>query len=401
MPADIRMLRLACAALAILAPIVAVGDCTPEYAATVIEEQNRIGDCLAERARPPNHDPDDNALVEERLYTWGPQVKIDRMLQDEFFCDYEFARQREFELRKYAAQWSPATDKWYGFPVAPGMRELNAVDINSSHKHRLSLLYVFEGILPKGVTLDERLANIQADAERYETQQASPTKSMLAGRLAAHGQAAETRPSSVKTGRGVYFGHDPFRYYDAAGGNADALVCGLPRTRSIVDLTDSATRVFLEKHNVLYSENNDLFGAQIVPFINNPRLFDAAARGRFIIRASFPAVDPKKPRDQVYVDKCVINYQSCRRISLAGQSLSCEDFGRLAGIQKSGLDLVVDSGAPDGIRFESLLTGRANFKTDFERRAQQCFGAASTDTLIRVLRLSGRNVFADALEVDE
>ena len=397
MAAEIRLPLLGCFAMAVFSPVVAFGDCTPEYGATVIEEQNRIGDCLAERARPSNLNADGNALVEERLYTWGPQFKIDRMLQDAYFCDYEFARQREFELRKYADRWSPATDQWYSSAVAPGLRELNAVDTNPNHKHRLSLLYVFEGFLPKGVTLDDRVANIRTDVERYKDRPESPEKSKLAGRLAAHGQGADSRPSSIKSGRGVYFGHDPCRYYDSGAGNVRALVCDLPRTRSIVDLTDPATRAFLEEHHVIYSESNDLYGAQIVPFINNPRLFDAAARGRFIIRASFPLIDSEKPRDQVYVDKCVINYQTCRPITLSAQSLSCEDFGRLAGIRKSGLDLGVDDQAPDAIRFESMFTERANFKADFERRAEQCLGVTSTDALIELLRLSQRNVFADAL----
>ncbi|MDJ0712179.1 MAG: hypothetical protein QNJ14_17445 [Woeseiaceae bacterium] len=383
--------------LASFSPVDAFGECTPEYGETVIEEQNRIGDCLAERARTPDTHVHGGTLVEERLYTWGPPVKIDRMLRDEYFCDYEFARQREFELKKYAKYWSPATDRWYSPPFATGLRELSAVDVIASHKHRLSLLFVFEGFLPRGATLEQRLANIQADVARYEERPTSATKSKLAGRLAAHGQGAGTRPSSIKTGRGVYFGHDPFRYSDAAAGNVRGLVCDLPQTRAIVDLTDPATRTFLEDNQIIYSESIDLFGAQIVPFINNPRLFDASARGRFIIRASFPAIDQERPRDQVYVDKCAINYQTCRPISLSARSLSCEDFGRLAGIRRSGLDLVVDDRLPDAVRLESLFTEQENFRADFERRAAQCLGVTSTDTLITLLRQADRNVFADAL----
>lgn len=391
-----RVAAVAGLALACTVPSLASGECTLEPRATIVEEQNRIGDCLADAARFPRAG-DDGDPGERRIYTWGPAVKIERMLGDPHFCDYEFARQREYELRKFADFWSPATDEWYGYPVAPGLNELNAVDIDRRHKNRLSLLYVFQGFLPRGVTLEQRVANIQADVVRYEELPASPAKSQAAGRAAAHAQPFSNRPSSIKTGRGVYFGLDPFNYFDQAGGNTQALVCDLPNTRSIVDLTDPDTRALLSARKITYSETNDLYGASIVPFINNPRLFDAAARGRFIVRANIPQIE--SPREQVFVDKCLIHYGACRALSVEAQNLSCEDFGRLAGVMLSGGSIVADGDAPElGLAAQRVFTDAEDFREQFVNRSQQCFGTTPNATFLDAMRTAGRGPLADALQ---
>ena len=389
--------RLALAACGLLLSNWAAADCSFEHADSPYAEQNRIRDCLLEHARQPITD-DVTVLgyTERRLYTWVPKIKIDRMRADPYFCDYELARQREFELRNLAPWWASADAAWYDRERSPTMAALTGLEDDAK---KLSLLFVLPGLTGLPATPEQRRQRLENDVKELADQPPSALKSAAEGRLAGLNMPATgLRDSSIKSGRGVYFSPDPFRFFVAEENN-ELLVCDVPGGRSIVDLADDATADSLVASKIWSRASVDLPGAKLVPFFQNPRLFDAAARGVFIVRAPFPAPPSVSPGHRVYVDKCAIEYTACRPISVGEESLDCRDFARLAGLRKSRNGVLsVDDGRP--VLGNSLLQAfgaSADFTTKFPQRLQSCFGKNYGDAVDKLLRQAGRGALADKL----
>lgn len=394
---DLRWLS-AVAMLTLAAP--AAADCTANPARTVLGETNRIRDCLQDIARQPYSSASSPiGYSERRLYTWGPDTKISRMLDDPHFCHYEYARQEEFELKKTYSDALATTSHWYGHGGARTLPGVDALDVRRDFKRGLSLQFVLPGMHERSTTLEARRQQVVAAAEALEGSAPSPDRSAALGRLAAHNMAAGARESSIKGGRGVYFSADPFRYF-VANERDFALVCPLPLTvRAIIALPEETTQQALTAQNILYNETLALAGTTMVPFIQNPRLFDAAARGNYIVRM-IEYVPPDRPAERAYVDKCAITYQACRRLTLAPDALSCADFERLIGLRRNtDADGFVPVESPTPLRAEmyDYFARQADFATQFQARLSQCLGSADLDAIKAAMRGVGRQALADAL----
>ena len=377
------------AALVAASPVFA--DCEPVPAQSVFAEQQRIGDCLASVARAPVRDADDERDNEVRLYTWGPDVKIERMLGDPQFCEYELERQREYELRNYVSAWSANTAAWYDPAKVTGVHEIDKLLIGGPDKQALSLLFLFEG-MPQGIrTLAARREEIKKALAAPANKGNAVEIARWQGRQAAQDMPSDSRSSSIKTGRGVYFATDPYAYFSTIEGRVRGLVCDLPATAGIIDLADNNTQKMLEKTAIMHAEPGELFASGIVPFINNPRLFDAAARGRYVVRARFPkAVDPGS---QGWVDKCSIKYTGCRLVSLRDEDLSCTDFRRLLGVvqRDSGDWVAADKPLPAPGALLDVFIAADKAAETFSRRLMSCYSTRSGDGLEDALKQAGRD----------
>ncbi len=382
------------AAFGTAAPVLA--DCVPTPAKTVFEERQRIGDCLASVARAPVRNAKDERDNEVRLYTWGPDVKIKGMLDDPEFCEYEFERQREFELRNFVSAWSENTAPWYDAAKVTGVHQIDQLAISRPDKQALSLLFVFEGMPKSSMTLAARQAETQRTLAALETTGNAVELARWRGREAAQGMPPDSRSSSIKTGRGVYFATDPYAYFSTVDGRLHGLVCDLPETAEIIDLANGDTQKALEKTAIMHPKPGDLFASGMVPFINNPRLFDEAARGRHVVRARFPKATG--PGDQVWVDKCSIQYTGCRRVSLREQDLSCTDFRRLLGVvqRDSGAWAAVDKplAAPDELLDLFIASDKA--AETFSLRLSTCFSSRDGEGLEDALTEAGREKLVKA-----
>ncbi len=374
----------------------ASAECVPTPARTVFEEQQRIGQCLETVARAPVRDSQDERYNEVRLYTWGPKVKIERMLDDPYFCDYEFERQREYELRNLSRAWSKNTTPWYEPGRVTGIHEIAALDIPRADKQALSLLFVFDGMNKSGMTPETRNAEIKQALADLEERPNIVEEARWRGREAAQAMPPESRPSSIKTGRGVYFATDLFTFFSPVDQRVEGLVCDIPDAARIVDLTREDTLKKLETNAIWHRNPSDLFGSEIVPFINNPRLFDAAARNQHIVRARFPFTDD--PERQVWVDKCSITYQQCRPVSMAESDLSCRDFRRLLGIEQRDNGDWIAAEKPLVVRDELLdvFTASGKAAENFRARLKSCYSSKNGVGLADALKKAGREPLVKA-----
>ncbi len=405
--------------------------CTPEIGTSMAAEADRIGECLdwiAARPADPADVPE-GRHAERLLYTWGPQVKIDRMLEDPFFCDYEFARQAEFEYGSYLAL---PTDQrfWGGRSPLRSMSQLDAA-LTANRPPRSPARYTDEelkgrsiqfallGLRDPGLSAAQRRGRIEQEAQEFEGLAFSMKKARADGRLAAiamidaaaAGDGA-LRPSSIKGGLGVYFSADPFRYFDAAT-RAAGLVCRTPEQRVIVDRSRQATNDFLVEHAItLRGRTLEVPGAKLVPTIENPALFDRAARGRHIVRLP-AAVSGAAGRQSAYVDKCVLPYRNrgvCGPLTIEQDWLACEDFTRLLGLQRNPSkgrlvnrqDLVAATADPDAANaamhaYLARPTHYRDYAATFRARFSQCYGLPWKDQYKALLQRNGRATLIEGL----
>ncbi|MEO0345894.1 MAG: hypothetical protein AAF229_06510 [Pseudomonadota bacterium] len=405
------MARAFCIALLLLITSAVTARCTDTPRDTYLEELNRIAACLKDAARKPAtaHNLGEIGFDETRLYTWGPQVKIDRMRTGAYFCDYEYARQREFEAIKFYNLPQTNVQRWYGWqpPGAEGpvrtLSQLGKLNLQTPEQRRLSLQFVFPRWFDRTPNIAARESHVREQAADSADQPASPARAITEGRLAAYDMAQEGRPSSIKGGLGVYFAADPFRYH-APGAREHALVCDVPRQAVIVDLANAEVAEMLERQNILYDETPKLPATSLVNRIENPLAFDDAARGDTILRLDFGEDLTLRPRDRAYVDKCVIQYTQCRALSVGADSLSCADFQRLVRLERDGGGALTVS-PPSSYRIGPGVMGamlrQPNFSQDFRAQLHKCLGLEVTPRLVALLESHYGTGIGQALARDQ
>ena len=378
--------------------------CTDVPAETYLEELNRIDACLKAEARTPDtlHDADGVGYDETRLYTWGPEVKIQRMQADDYFCDFEYARQREFEAIKFYDLPQINVRRWYGWQppgAAAPIRTLSALaalELGRADQRRLSLQFVFPRWYRRTPGVAARETAVREAAETLSEAPLSPARSIAEGRVAAYDAPVDGRPSAIRGGLGVYFSADPFRYHDA-NARAHGLVCRTPSQRVIVDLAQPAIRGALAAKQILYGQELNLPASSIVNQIENPVAFDEAARGDTILRVDFGEDLTGQPRSRIYVDKCSIQYTTCEPISVAASSLSCTDFRRLVPLQPG--DTNATSPNPEALSPALLrsLASQPDFAADFRAQLHKCLGRNVDEALLGQLEAVDRSELAKAL----
>ncbi|MEZ5541402.1 MAG: hypothetical protein R3F42_05100 [Pseudomonadota bacterium] len=448
--------------------------CDVDIADAMTREVNRIRDCLHEIAARPVEVPVPGGHAERLLYTWGPEIKIRRMLDDPYFCDYEYARQVEFEYRQYlelptsmpywgdrpwlrsmsqlaalanaandtaplfpepyreeAVEQAPDAGLWEDgappepAPAASGPYLDEPVEtapdaglwadaerweaeppLPQAELKGRSVQFALAGLRDLGMPQAQRYREIERQAQQLEARNPGPNKSAAAGRLAAvrmiegSGAAAGSlRESSIKGGLGVYFSSDPFRYFEA-GTRPAGLVCRTPSQPVIIDRSDQETARFLAAHRItVQGATLNLPGAKTIPTLENPALFDEAARGRYIIR--LPAyLTGGVGRQSAYVDKCVMPYdnaQVCRRVTIEEPWLSCEDFRRLTGLSwmtrerrfRRSEDLLArkpDADATNQALHAQIVQSDGQlFAETFRQRFSQCYGVVWEDKYLGLL----------------
>lgn len=382
----------------------AYAKCIAGPAKTMAAEADRIGDCLGQVAVQPRGEPDASSkdrarLYSERLlYTWGPKVKIARMVEDPYFCDYEFARQNEFEYRKYLSYELPEYF-WGGSPGFGTMTEIDArykairaapkdfPDESADKLRGLSVQFALGPLHNVGGSAKERRTLLSQAATKHADSAFSLEKAQADGRFAAHNMANESRTSSIKGGFGVYFSADPFRFFTPGDeGREFGLVCRTPKQPVMIDRSDQKTADTLVQYNITYRDSQiTIDGSTLVPTIENPALMDRAARKRFILHLPMTLTGGMAERESVYVDKCSLPYDNpgvCQPISLESEWLSCHDFKRVVGLTKSSKNgqfsviEVMTNANPDGRVGAVLLKyflSRSHGKL-LRERFQECYG---------------------------
>ncbi|MEO1595488.1 MAG: hypothetical protein AAFS02_09630 [Pseudomonadota bacterium] len=381
--------------------------CTNEPAETYLEELNRIGACLQEQARRPDNINNSSGVGydEMRLYTWGPEVKIRRMQTDPYFCDFEYARQREFEAIKFYDLAQANVLRWYGWQppgAASPVRTLSALaalKLATADQRRLSLQFVFPQWFRRTPGVAAREMAVREAAAALGDAPASPARSIAEGRVAAYDAPFDGRPSAIRGGLGVYFSADPFRYHNAET-RGHGLVCRTPSQRVIVDVANQEVRDALVDKQILYTQELNLPASSIVNQIENPVAFDEAARGDIILRVDFGDDLTGQPRSRAYVDKCSIQYTTCEPISVSVSGLSCTDFRRLVPVAPQASDQTgARPPAPEAFApaLLSTLASRPSFAEEFDAQLHKCLGRRVDDALLGQLEAVNRSELAQAL----
>lgn len=424
-----RTYPLALAIVCQLAAVPAFGDCAAEPAATVVLEQERIRQCLGEVARHPNHQPDGHATgaawpgyLERLLFTWGPEVKIRRMETDKSFCHYEYERQREFEAIPWL-QSSPAPGAaWYGtrsYTSEDGagipVRRVSRIGRLSDPAMRraLALQFAIDDFYSRSTARDRR-SEVIALANDPDEVLTPARKSAAEGMRTAHEmrEAGDMRSSSIKDGLGVYFSTDPFNYYEKS--RPVGFVCRTPAQPVIIDPyyrrqpDDMTSADYLVSRNIYLGPDDPKPPILIVEGIENPVLYDRAARGQFITMHR-QSIGGGTGRTSAYTDKCTLPYWNetvCRRMSIAEEWLSCEDFARLVGFQRASDGRIVKHEAAAGGQnladdlFGAFAQSRA-FAHLLPLRFISCFGTQLTEDHRAIYKDTPRAVLFEGIPASE